>query len=315
MNAPKEKALTPYQSTVGATMTRIGEMQDGNQIQFPADYSPQNALQAAWLILQETVDRERKPVLEACTKTSIANSLLDMVVSGLNPAKKQGYFIAYGKQLSFQRSYFGSMALAKRVDPTILDIVAEVIFEGDEFEYEIVRGVRQIVKHRQTLGSIDSGKVKGAYCMIIGQEGVVQKTEIMTMKEIKKSWSKSKMKPVETNGDIKKGSTHADYLVEMCKKTIINRTCKPIINSSSDKALLSAVNRSEFTASEQAAQTRIEENANKGEVVDLEPPPAEDHPDNIARRAEEARNANDEQAQTVEERKENGQPIIFEPQF
>jgi len=315
MNAPKEKALTPYQSTVGATMTRIGEMQDGNQIQFPADYSPQNALQAAWLILQETVDRERKPVLEACTKTSIANSLLDMVVSGLNPAKKQGYFIAYGKQLSFQRSYFGSMALAKRVDPTILDIVAEVIFEGDEFEYEIVRGVRQIVKHRQTLGSIDSGKVKGAYCMIIGQEGVVQKTEIMTMKEIKKSWSKSKMKPVETNGDIKKGSTHADYLVEMCKKTIINRTCKPIINSSSDKALLSAVNRSEFTASEQAAQTRIEENANKGEVVDLEPPPAEDHPDNIARRAEEARNANDEQAQTVEERKENGQPTTFEPEF
>ena len=315
MNAPKEKALTPYQSTVGATMTRIGEMQDGNQIQFPADYSPQNALQAAWLILQETVDRERKPVLEACTKTSIANSLLDMVVSGLNPAKKQGYFIAYGKQLSFQRSYFGSMALAKRVDPTILDIVAEVIFEGDEFEYEIVRGVRQIVKHRQTLGSIDSGKVKCAYCMIIGQEGVVQKTEIMTMKEIKKSWSKSKMKPVETNGDIKKGSTHADYLVEMCKKTIINRTCKPIINSSSDKALLSAVNRSEFTASEQAAQTRIEENANKGEVVDLEPPPAEDHPDNIARRAEEARNANDEQAQTVEERKENGQPTTFEPEF
>ena len=218
------------------------------------------------------------------------------------------------------------MALAKRVDPTILDIVAEVIFEGDEFEYEIVRGVRQIVKHRQTLGSIDSGKVKGAYCMIIGQEGVVQKTEIMTMKEIKKSWSKSKMKPVETNGDIKKGSTHADYLVEMCKKTIINRTCKPIINSSSDKALLSAVNRSEFTASEQAAQTRIEENANKGEVVDIEEIAEEERKAKKAKIAETDEKADQEyeeyiaehpegDTQTVEERKENGQPTTFEPEF
>jgi recombination protein RecT len=40
-------------------------------------------------------------VLQACTRDSIANALLDMAVQGLNPAKKQGYFIAYGKQLVF----------------------------------------------------------------------------------------------------------------------------------------------------------------------------------------------------------------------
>ncbi len=72
-------------------------------------------MKSAWLILQAAVDKDKKPVLEVCSKNSIANALLDMVVQGLNPAKKQCYFIAYGNGLACQRSYFGTMAVTKQV--------------------------------------------------------------------------------------------------------------------------------------------------------------------------------------------------------
>lgn len=45
------------------------------------------------MTLQSMTDKNRKPALTVCTKDSIANSLLDMVVQALNPVKKQCYFI------------------------------------------------------------------------------------------------------------------------------------------------------------------------------------------------------------------------------
>lgn len=263
-------AIKPYDQIVTGTMNRIAAMQNNNLIQFPSDYSPQNALQSAWLILQETTDREKKPVLDVCTKVSIANSLLDMVVQGLNPIKKQCYFIAYGKTLSCQRSYFGAMAVAKRADESIEDIAAEVIFEDDDFKFGIVNGRRQIREHNQTLESMNSGKVKGAYCLVIGKGGEIKRTDIMTFDEIKKAWKKSKMNPVLGNGEIKEGSVHGEFLVEMCRKTVINRTCKAIINSSSDKTLLASVNRQEFAQAEEGAAAQIEEGANQ-QFIDIEP--------------------------------------------
>ncbi len=130
---------------------KVNEFISRGELHLPANYSPENAMKSAWLILQSTVDRDKKPVLQSCTKDSIANSLLDMVVQGLNPAKKQGYFIAYGNQLVFQRSYFGTQAIAKQVDDTIQEIFAEVVYEGDVFKYKINRGKKEITEHEQTL--------------------------------------------------------------------------------------------------------------------------------------------------------------------
>ena len=45
-------------------------------LSFPKDYSVPNALNSAYLILQETVDNNKKPVLQSCSKQSIASSLL-----------------------------------------------------------------------------------------------------------------------------------------------------------------------------------------------------------------------------------------------
>ena len=256
--------------TVDIVAARVREFQEHGQLHLPANYSAENAMKSAWLILQNTVDRDKRPVLEVCTKDSIANSLLDMVVQGLNPAKKQGYFIAYGKQLVFQRSYFGTMAVAKQVDDTIQEIVAEVVYEGDVFKYRIHRGKKEVTEHEQALENVDGKKIKAAYCMIINTDGEIVKTEIMTFAEIKQAWKQSQMHPIDDKGNVKGGSTHDKFTAEMCKKTVTNRTCKPIINASSDSHLFKqSFNRTEEVIVEEEMAEEIATHANM-EPIDIE---------------------------------------------
>jgi recombination protein RecT len=244
---------------------KVQEFCERGELHLPPNYSVENAMKSAWLILQNTYTSKNdgnRPVLEVCTKDSIANSLLDMAVQGLNPAKKQGYFIAYGKQLVFQRSYFGTMAVTKRVAGA-KDIFAELVYKGDEFEYTIQRGNKIITKHVQKIENVDPGNIAAAYCTIIFDDDR-QFTDIMTWAEIQKAWSKSKMNPE------KEGSTHKEFAQEMARKTVINRACKRYLNSSDDGSLLMQhINRADEVAAEAEVEAEIEENANQ-ELIDIE---------------------------------------------
>jgi recombination protein RecT len=253
--------------TVDIVANKVREFQERGELMFPSHYSPENAMKSAWLILQTTQDRNHAPVLQSCTKDSIANSLLDMVVQGLNPAKKQGYFIAYGKNLTFQRSYFGTMAVTKRVTGA-KEINANVIYEGDEVTYEMENGKIVNLKHKQQFGNINKDKIIGAYCVIVmpGDEAF---TELMTIDEIRKAWSKSQMWG-KGQSEEKEGSTHEQYRQEMAKKTVINRACKRFMNASDDSSLvLTHFNGSDERVAEAEAEAEIQANAN-GEVIDVD---------------------------------------------
>jgi recombination protein RecT len=253
--------------TVDVVATKVKEFQESGELHFPAFYSPENAMKSAWLILQGTKTGKNdgnRPVLEVCTKDSIANSLLDMVVQGLNPAKKQGYFIAYGSQLTFQRSYFGTMAVTKRVAGA-KSIDAAVIYEGDSVDYEIVNGRITNLQHKQKFENIDKEKIIGAYATIVLPEDEVY-IELMTIAEIRQSWSKAQFWGRGQEKE-KQGSTHDEFKQEMAKKTVINRACKKFLNSSDDESvLMKHVNRED---DEIEAQEEIDENAN-GETLDME---------------------------------------------
>jgi len=267
--AVQNAVATVKKETVDIVAARIKQFQNGGELHLPVNYSPDNALKSAWLILQATEDKDKNPALAVCTKESIANSLLDMVVQGLNPAKKQGYFIVYGKKLTFQRSYLGTMAVAKMVDDTIGEIVAEVVYEGDVFKYKINRGRKEVTDHEQELENIDSKKIKAAYCMVIDTNGEIKRTEIMTFTEIKQAWAQSKMYPIDNDGNVKAKTAHDKFTAEMCKKTIINRALKPIINSSDDGYLFKqSVNRTSEIIVEEDVADEIAANANK-EVIDI----------------------------------------------
>jgi len=68
------------------------------------------------------------------------------------------------------------------------------------------------------------------------------------------------------------GDLHKDFTDEACKRTLINRACKVLINSSDDSYLKKAVQRQEVLATETAMEAEMEEEANsEGLGVDVFP--------------------------------------------
>lgn len=243
----------------------LDRLQDDGLV-LPPNYNASNALKSAFFRLQEVKDRNNRPALEVCTRESVANALLDMVTQGLSPAKTQCYFIVYGDQLQLNRSYFGTQAVLKRLT-NVKDIWANVIFEGDVFEYEVDRGREKLLKHETQFLNRDN-KILGAYAVVQTEEDEELLT-VMTKKEIDASWGQSKTK----------GAVHNKFPQEMAKRTVINRAAKAFINTSDDSDLLvEAINNStenEYdervdVTPEQEAQHQIEQNANK-EELDIEP--------------------------------------------
>lgn len=252
------------EETVNLVLQKVNDFKSNGQLRLPKDYSPENALKSAWLILQEVQDRNQKPVLESCTIASVANAMLDMVVQGLNPVKKQCYFIAYGNKLQMQRSYMGTEMLAKRV-ADVKEIKANAIYEGDTFEYEVnpANGRKKVTKHDQAIENLDHEKVKGAYAIVIYNDGSID-TEIMNIKQIRQAWNQGAAKG--------NSPAHKNFTDEMAKKTAINRACKNIINSSDDADLY----QNDDTPGDPVVanvQQQIKEKANKEEISfdDAEP--------------------------------------------
>ncbi len=245
--------MNPEKNLVDGVLIRIQQFQQTNELILPQNYSAENALKSAYLILKETLDRDKKPVLESCTKESISLALLDMVAQGLSPVKKQCYFIAYGSKLSMQRSYMGSVAVAKRVG--LKSIVANVIYKNDDFAFEVdtETGLMKLTKHIQSLENIDLKNIRGAYAVTIADDGTKELT-VMNFEQIKNAW----------NQGAPKGNSpaHQNFTDEMCKKTVISRAVKSIINSSDDSHLF---NEEEKTP----AEIDLSQNANR-KMIDFD---------------------------------------------
>lgn len=249
-------------------LVRIKNLEGSGDIAFPKNYSYANALKSAYLILSETVDRDKKPVLQSCSKESICNALLDMCIQGLSPAKKQCYFIPYGGKLQLSKSYLGNIAATKRLKG-VKDVKAYCIYEGDEFEqeFDLNTATLRITKFNPKFENIDINKIKGAFAVVTGENGVLH-TEVMNISQIKNAWNQGAAKG--------KSGAHTNFTDEMAKKTVINRACKNFTCTSDDSDLLvEAISRTDeydpqdiVEATHEEVKKEIEENANK-EVIDL----------------------------------------------
>lgn len=240
-------------------------------LSFPADYNPTNALMGAYLIMKETTDKNGKCILESCSQASIANSLMDMATLGLNASKKQGYFIAYGGKCQFQKSYFGNITLARRNG--LKTINAEIIYDGDTFKYHIENGMKVIDVHEQDFMNIDNDKILGAYAVAVMDDGR-KVVEVMNINQLKKAWN-------QRMGGLKEdaSSTHMKFKDQMAKKTVINRLCKLIGNTSTDGNISEISDRLDEAAdvdmvAEDVAY-EIENNANQIEFSEVVEPQTE----------------------------------------
>lgn len=232
-------------------------------LSFPADYNPTNALMGAYLIMKETTDKNGKCILESCSQASIANSLMDMATLGLNASKKQGYFIAYGGKCQFQKSYFGNITLARRNG--LKTINAEIIYDGDTFKYHIENGMKVIDVHEQDFMNIDNDKILGAYAVAVMDDGR-KVVEVMNINQLKKAWN-------QRMGGLKEdaNSTHMKFKDQMAKKTVINRLCKLIGNTSTDGNISEISDRLDEVAEvDMVAEDAAYEIENNANTVDFE---------------------------------------------
>lgn len=221
---------------------------------FPKDYNYTNELMSAMLILQDTVDTNKKPVLQSCTRASIENALIEMVTDGLSIRKKQCYPVAYAGKLSCQPSVYGATCVARRYG--LVDINAEVVYEDDEFSYTIKNGEKTIVEHTQKIDNIDNDKIIGAYAVAVMKDGTV-KTEVMTIKQIKTAWKQGFGYKENGNG------VHQKFTDQMAMKTVKNRLLKSINNTHSgfgEEDDYEEISREEML--EQDVAYDIEQNAN-----------------------------------------------------
>lgn len=243
---------------------------------FPKDYNYTNEFMSAMLILQDTVDSNKKPVLQSCSRASIENALVEMVTQGLSMQKKQCYPVAYGGKLQCQKSVYGNTCIARRYG--LKDINAAVIYKGDVFKYHKEDAKTIIDVHEQSFENIDNDKIIGAYAVAIMNDGE-RIAEVMNMAQIKQAWKQGFGYRENGNG------THQKFPDQMAMKTVKNRLLKYINNSHSGNEIendLDEVSHEEMI--EQDVAYDIEQNANSvdfdedvetvevvGEVVENEP--------------------------------------------
>lgn len=212
-------------------LTQFAKLIEDGQLKFPEGYNHVNAVKYAALVINQTKG------LSECTKASIVQAISDMALQGLDVQRKQGYFIKYGNELKFFRSYFGDVAAAM-MTKLIKDVKAVVIYEGDEFETEIVNDEEVVQKHKTKFTNRDN-PIIGAYAVAILPEGA-KRYCIMTKKEIDQNWKKS------TNSN---NSVQKEFPQEMAKRTVIRRLVKLLFNSANTvdnftDSLVAAFNRS-----------------------------------------------------------------------
>lgn len=226
MSAENTTAVAAVKKDISTqVLAKIETFQKSGELTLPKDYNPENALKSAYILLSDP----KNDILSKCSKESVAEALLKMVVYGVSPIKKQCYFIPYGDKLECSISYAGNIVTAKRYGK-LKSIKANAIFEGDEFEFEVdaVTGRRKVVKHKQTLESVGSNKVKGAYAVYELTDGTID-VEVMSIAQIQAAWGQG--------GSKGNSPAHRNFMDQMACKTVINRACKLLISSSDDSVL------------------------------------------------------------------------------
>lgn len=247
------------EETTQQIMERVTGWQETGEVVLPKGYHVGNAIKLAWLYLQTVENLQHQKAIDYCTKDSICNALLNMVINGEYP-QKHCYFIMYGNRLEWQERYLGKLMRAKR-DTEIGKVNAQVIYEGDEFVYTIdENGEKQLVKHVPNLANIDNTKILAAYAVVINKDGS-RHIEVMTRTQIQKAWEQGAMKG--------KNGAHTNFTDQMCMKTVIQRACKIALDSTADPGDDDDPNHyDEATAEREAAQGRQAIDAEAVEVKD-----------------------------------------------
>lgn len=161
----------------------------------------------------------RTPKLMDCSKESLFGCILTSTQIGLEPDGVRGlaYLIPFGRECTLIVGYKGLMDLARR-SAEIASIEAEVVYEGDRFEFH--KGTDSKITHTWDLSSPRKNPI-GAYCIAKLANGG-QQFEVMTKSQIEEIRGRSRAS--------NSGPWVTDW-AEMAKKTVVRRLCKYLPSS------------------------------------------------------------------------------------
>lgn len=182
-------------------------------INLPESYNYKSAIKSFCLSLPDVKD------IETASLRSVLMTAQQYVNNKLDIAKNQCALIVYKGTLKLQKMYFGNVALAKKSDSDIVRITSSAIYDGDDIEIEKVDG-RTIVHHKTNFENM-SKNIIGAYATAFYKDGTTN-SEIMPISMLEQSWSMAR------NGT----SVHKKFPAQMARKTVLNKLCIDIINTS-----------------------------------------------------------------------------------
>lgn len=175
----------------------------------PNGGNPSRIIQAA--VFQIT----NNPALANCTAKSVIGCVLNASLLGMNASLKQCFFIPYGDQATFQLSYTGLIALARR-SGMVLDVYANVVRKKDRFE--VTQGTDRKIVHVPDMTD-ESEEFTAAYAVIKYANGGTE-FAVMTAGQIEKRRMKSKTQKGAPSG------VWAEWKEEMWKKTVLRALLK-----------------------------------------------------------------------------------------
>ena len=162
------------------------------------------------------------PALAECSVPSVLGYFMQAAACGLEPASVLGqcYPVPFNNKRTGQReaqfllSYRGMLSIARR-SGEIASVIAEIVYENDEFEIEY--GMQPKLVHRPYIDG-DPGAVRGAYCVVrFKSEGTEPLIKYMPKAEIDRHRKRSKASS--------SGPWVTDY-EEMAKKTVFRAVFK-----------------------------------------------------------------------------------------
>lgn len=239
-NGSKEKPQKTLQQTIQAMMPQIA-------LALPSVITPERFTRMALTAISSNAK------LKQCTEQSFLGAMMNAAQLGLEPNTPlgQAYLIPYGNQCQFQIGYKGLIDLAHR-SGEFTNIYAEVVYENDEFDYEL--GLEPRLIHKPTL--IDRGKPIYYYAVYKLKNGgfgfkIMSKEDV---EDFRKKYSKAKNSPWFTNFD------------EMAKKTVLKQVLKyaPI-----------KVEFARDVAQDETVKSKLSEDmslVDDDEIIDITPP-------------------------------------------
>ena len=164
--------------------------------------------------------------IENVSLASVYQALNEYINKNYDISRNQCALIVYDGKLKLQRQYKGTKALAKQVDKTIVEIYSSAIYKGDVVNIKKIMG-RTIIDHQTKFENIKDSNVIGAYATVVRNiDGKLEEdNEIMTIEQITQSWSMSK-----TGMNV-----HKKFPSQMSRKTVLNKLCGDIVDSSPNK--------------------------------------------------------------------------------